>query len=104
MILKHISIDTNILNYCLDNNVATDEFNSLLENNGYVPLLVPHVLYECTKCFVGKCSENHAKQASIDRGKKLFCYIKELEPAYSCRRDYLFKMECDKIDKANFFL
>lgn len=101
MILKYISIDTNVLNYCLDNDIATNEVNSLLENNGYMPLLVPYVIYECAKCFVDKDPGKIAEITAIERGKKLFCYIQELKPAYSCRRDHLFKMECDKIKYGN---
>ena len=96
-ILKYISVDTNILDYCIDNNIASSEFNDLLKKNGYVPLLVPYVIYECAKCFVDKNHEKIAKKETIERGKKLFCYIKELNPFYSCKRDYLYKMECDKI-------
>lgn len=98
MILKHISIDTSILNHCVDEGITPKEFNLLLEKNGYTPLLVPYVTYECAACFVDTKDPGRLVGFEKDeKGKKLFSYIKELKPDYSCRRDHLYKMECDKI-------
>lgn len=86
--LSSISLDTNVIDRCIDNNISATELNTLLKNKGFFPVVNLYVFYELARMFVTNFQ---------DKAVVIFSFIRDLQPIFCCRPEILLSMECRKI-------
>lgn len=86
-IIKTAFLETSAINKCCDNHINGYQLNSLFKQNNIEPVVGMYTLYELAR----------AHNVDLEKAKKLFQFIQQLNPSFCYRKDLLYKWEAEKI-------
>lgn len=82
--MKTAFLETSAINKCLDNKINAKRLKEILK---WHPVIGNYTTYELARTFKG----------DPDKTKQLFCFIKELDPIFTCSRIKLYQQEVERI-------
>lgn len=83
-------IETSAINWFYDAGFDANKTNVLFDSQNLIPVVGMDTIYELARCFTVK----------PERAKALFCFLKELNPNYSCQREQLYIQEINSLREA----
>lgn len=85
--MKRVSLDTNIFDYCHNNQISANALNKFLDENGLIPFVSFYVTYELARNFL----KNPRK------AREIFHLLHEIKPKFFNKIEKLYALEYMKL-------